>query len=330
MCAGFRAETLNKKTLTIVFLDSHTLNPGDLDWVALEAVGTVTRYDRTAPEQVVDRLAGADVALVNKVKLTRETLAKLPNLRYIGVTATGYDIIDLAAAREQDIIVTNVKGYSTPSVAQVTFALLLELTHQVGQHDRSVQAGEWVASPDFCYWKSPLIELAGKTLGLVGYGDIGKQVADVGRAFGMNVLVNRRHTDQQPNAGIRYVDRNALFAESDVVSLHCPATPDTIGFVDADLLRQMKPTAFLLNTSRGSLLNEQAVADALNEGVVAGAGLDVLATEPPRADNPLLTARNCIITPHIAWASFEARKRLLHEVVENIRAFERGEERNRV
>ncbi len=316
--------------MTIVFLDSHTLNPGDLDWAALEALGTVTRHDRTQPEQIIDRLAGADIALVNKVKLSRETLSQLPNLRYIGVTATGYDIIDVTAAREKNIAVTNVKGYSTPSVAQVTFALLLELTHHVGQHDRSVHAGEWVASPDFCYWKSPLIELAGKTLGLVGYGDIGKQVADVGRAFGMNVLVNRRHTDQQPESGIRYVERDVLFAESDVVSLHCPATPDTIGFVDADLVSQMKPTSFLLNTSRGSLLNEQAVANALNTGIIAGAGLDVLATEPPSADNPLLTARNCIITPHIAWASFEARKRLLHEVIENVRAFESGEKRNRV
>ena len=316
--------------MTIVFLDSHTLNPGDLDWATLKALGNVTLYDRTPPEQVVNRLANADVALVNKVKLNRETLAQLPNLRYIGVTATGYDSIDVAAAKEQNIVVTNVKGYSTPSVVQVTFALLLELTHHVGLHDRSVHAGEWVASPDFCYWKSPLVELAGKTIGLVGYGDIGKQVADVGRAFGMTVLVNRRHTDQQPDASIRYVDRDVLFAESDVVSLHCPATPDTIGFVEAGLLSQMKPTAFLLNTSRGSLLNEQAVADALNAGTIAGAGLDVLSFEPPRADNPLLTASNCIITPHIAWASFEARKRLLHEVVENIRAFGRGEERNRI
>ncbi len=316
--------------MTIVFLDSHTLNPGDLDWDALKALGTVTLYDRTAPEQVADRLADADIALVNKVKLNRETLAQLPGLRYIGVTATGYDVVDVAAAREQGIVVTNVKGYSTPSVAQVTFALLLELTHHAGQHNQSVHAGEWVASPDFCYWKSPLIELAGKTLGLVGYGDIGKQVADVGRAFGMRVLVNRRQTNQPPDAGIHYVDRDTLFADSDVVSLHCPATPDMVGFVDADSLHRMKSTAFLLNTSRGSLLNEQAVASALNAGVIAGAGLDVLATEPPRADNPLLTARNCLITPHIAWASFEARKRLLHEVTENVRAFERGEKRNQI
>ena len=316
--------------MNIVFLDAHTLNPGDLDWAGLESLGTVTLYDRTTPEQVVDRLTGASIALVNKVKLSSDVLTQLPDLRYIGVTATGYDIIDLAAARAQNIVVTNVKGYSTPSVVQVAFALLLELTHHVGQHDSSVQAGAWVASPDFCYWKTPLIELAGKTLGLVGYGDIGKQVADVGRAFGMNVLVNRRHTNEQPEAGIRYVDRDVLFAESDVVSLHCPATPDTIGFVDAELLSQMKPTSFLINTSRGSLLNEKAVADALNAGIIAGAGLDVLATEPPRADNPLLTACNCMITPHIAWASFEARKRLLNEVVENIRAFEKGEERNRV
>jgi len=315
--------------MNIVFLDSHTLNPGDLDWATLEALGSVTRYDRTAPEQVVERLAGADVALVNKVKMNRQTLMQLPALRYIGVTATGYDIIDTTASREQNIVVTNVKGYSTPSVVQVTFALLLELTHHVGRHDQSVHAGEWVASMDFCYWKSPLIELAGKTLGLVGYGDIGRQVAAVGRAFGMTVLVNRRSTDE-PEPGIRYVTRKTLFAESDVVSLHCPATPETIGFVNAELLDTMKPTAFLLNTSRGSLLDEQAVANALNAGTIAGAGLDVLATEPPRADNPLLTAKNCLITPHIAWASYEARQRLLYEVVENIRAFNAGEERNRV
>lgn len=314
--------------MKIVYLDAYTLNPGDLDWSPIQILGDVTLHDRSSPDQLLDRLSGAEMALVNKVKLNRTTLSQLPDLRYIGVTATGYDIIDIAAAREQGIVVTNVKGYSTASVVQVTFALLLELTHYAGLHNRSVHAGDWVASPDFCYWKSPLIELAGKTLGVVGYGDIGRQAAAVGRAFGMRVLVNRRHTDQIPEEDVMYTDRETLFDESDVVSLHCPATPDTIGFVNRDLLRRMKPTAFLINTSRGSLLNERDVADALNAGQIAGAGIDVLSVEPPNAENPLLTAHNCIITPHIAWASYEARQRLLFEVAENIRAFQIGEVRN--
>ncbi len=315
--------------MNIVYLDAHTLNPGDLDWSPIQALGHVTLYDRSAPDEVVGRLRDADAVLTNKVKLNRDMLAQLPRLRYIGVTATGYDIVDVAAAREQNIIVTNVKGYSTDSVAQLTFALLLELTHHVGRHSASVRAGEWAASPDFSYAKSPLIELAGKTLGLVGYGDIGSKVAQIARAFGMTVLVNRRHTGDA-EAGVTYVDRETLFAESDAVSLHCPATPDTIGFVNRALLGRMKPSAWLINTSRGSLLNEQDVADALNAGQIAGAGLDVLSVEPPKADNPLLTAKNCLITPHIAWASYEARIRLLHDVANNLRAFQTGEPVNTV
>ncbi|AQG82593.1 D-2-hydroxyacid dehydrogenase [Spirosoma montaniterrae] len=315
--------------MNIIYLDAFTLNPGDLDWLPLQSLGHVTLYDRSAPDQVVERLRDADAVLTNKVKLSRDMLAQLPRLRYIGVTATGYDIVDVAAAREQRIVVTNVKGYSTDSVAQLTFALLLELSHQVGRHSDSVRAGDWVASPDFSYAKSPLIELAGKTLGLVGYGDIGGKVAQIGRAFGMKVLVNRRQTsDAEP--GITYVDRETLFAESDAVSLHCPATPDTIGFVNRELLARMKPSAWLINTSRGSLLNEQDVADALNAGKIAGAGLDVLSVEPPKPDNPLLTAKNCLITPHIAWASYEARLRLLHDVADNLRAFQAGKPINTV
>lgn len=310
--------------MNLVYLDAHTLNPGDLDWSPIQTLGNVTFYDRTAPDQIIERARDAELVLVNKVKLNRDTLAQLPKLRYVGVTATGYDIVDVAAARERNVVVTNVKGYSTDSVAQLTFALLLELTLHVGRHDRSVHAGEWVRSPDFSYANSPLVELAGKTLGLVGYGDIGRAVARIGRAFGMNVLVNRRHADEPAGDGIRYVDQPTLFAQSDVVSLHCPATPDTVGFVNHDLLARMKPSAFLLNTSRGSLLHEADVADALNRGVIAGAGLDVLSTEPPAADNPLLTARNCVITPHIAWASYEARGRLMHLVADNIRAFLAG------
>ena len=314
--------------MNIVYPDAYTLNPGDLDWAPIQSLGNVTFYDRTAPDQLTERLKDADIVLVNKVKLTRETLAQLPRLRYIGVTATGYDIIDVIAAREQEIIVTNVKGYSTDSVAQLTFALLLELTHHVGQHAQSVRVGEWVRSPDFSYAKSSLIELAGKTLGLVGYGDIGRRVAAIGQAFGMHILATRRNPAQQSENGVTFVDRTTLFTQSDVVSLHCPAAPDTLGFVNEELLSRMKTTAFLLNTSRGSLLNEQDVANALNAGQLAGAGLDVLATEPPKPDNPLLTARNCLITPHIAWASYEARQRLLNAVAENVQAFLSGNPQN--
>ena len=314
--------------MTLVYLDAHTLNPGDLSWEPIQSLGDVTLHDRTAPDQIVDRAQNAELLLTNKVKLNRETLAQLPKLRYVGVTATGYDIVDVKAARERGIVVTNVKGYSTDSVAQLTFALLLELTHHAGLHADSVRAGDWTRSPDFSYARSPLVELAGKTLGLIGYGDIGRTVAAIGQAFGMSVLVNRRHPTAEPNAGIRWVDQATLFTRSDVVSLHCPATPDTVGLVNRERLSYMKPSAYLINTSRGSLLNEADVADALNEGRLAGAGLDVLATEPPAADNPLLTARNCLITPHIAWASYEARQRLMRFVADNVRAFLAGTPQN--
>jgi glycerate dehydrogenase len=315
----------SKRTIMIiVYPDAYTINPGDLDWQPLNALGDVRLYDRTSPDELLDRIKDADAVLVNKVKLNRQTLAQVPNLRYIGVTATGYDIIDMDAAREQNIVVTNVKGYSSDSVAQLTFALLLELVLHVGRHNASVQAGDWVRSADFSYAKSPLIELAGKTLGLVGYGDIGSRVAAIGRAFGMRVLVNRRQTNEL-ESGITLVDRKTLFTESDVVSLHLPATTETTGFVNADLLNYMKPSAFLINTSRGTLLNESDVAQALNDSKLAGAGLDVLSVEPPKADNPLLTAKNCLLTPHIAWSSYEARVRLMQAVVDNLRAFQTGE-----
>lgn len=309
--------------MNLVYLDAHTLNPGDLDWTPLNQLGNVTLYDQTKADQLVERAKNADSVLVNKVKLNRETLQQLPQLRYIGVTATGYDVIDTQAAREQGITVTNVKGYGTDSVAQWTFALLLELTSQVGLHNQSVRAGDWQRCPDFCYWKSPLIELAGKTLGLVGFGDIGRKVADIGRAMGMNILVHKRHPDDSP--GVRFVDLPTLFAESDVVSLHCPMTAENRGFVNRGLLATMKPTAFLINTSRGALVNEADLAEALNAGVIAGAGVDVVSTEPPVAGNPLFGVQNCIVTPHIAWASREARDRLLRSVVENVKGYLTGQ-----
>jgi glycerate dehydrogenase len=307
--------------MKLVYTDAYTLNPGDLDWAPIEALGDVTLYDRTSPEQLLDRIKDAELVLVNKVRINRETLDQLPKLRYIGVTATGYDIIDLDAAREKGIVVTNVRGYSSDSVAQLTFALLLELTLHVGRHSTSVHEGDWVASPDFSYSKSPLVELAGKTMGLVGYGDIGRSVAAIAKAFGMNVLVNRRHSRPDATNDTQYVDQETLFSKSDIVSLHCPATPDTIGFVNQKLLSLMKPSAYLINTSRGNLINEADLASALNNEKLAGAGLDVLAAEPPKAGNPLLTAKNCVITPHIAWASREARLRLMHLVADNVRSF---------
>ncbi len=312
--------------MTIVYTDAHALNPGDLDWTPLEALGHVVFYDHSLPNQLVDRLREADAVLVNKTKLTAEVLRQLTNLRYIGVTATGYDCVDLKTAQQQQIVVTNVRGYGTESVVQMTFSLLLELTLHVGLHNQAVQAGEWAKSADFCFWKTPLIELAGKTLGVVGYGDTGRRVAKVARAFGMRVLVNRLHPD--PTDGIRYVDVPTLFAQSDVVTLHCPATSTNRGFVNRALLERMKPTAYLLNTSRGALLDEQDVADALNAGIIAGAGVDVITTEPPAAGNPLIGAKNCLITPHIAWATVEARQRLLTAVTENLRAFQAGKPQN--
>lgn len=319
------------ETPTIVFLDAYTLNPGDLDWAPLNALGSVTLHDRTPPEAIVERAKDATILLVNKVKVSRDTLTQLPKLRYIGVAATGHDVIDSAVARDQGIVVTNVRGYGTDSVAQLTFALLLELAQNVGLHSESVRQGDWHRTSDFCFWKKPLIELAGKTLGLVGYGDIGRKVADIGRAFGMTILANKRHPDQ--SEGVQFVDLPTVFAQSDVVSLHCPATPENRGFVNKELLETMKPSAFLLNTSRGALINEADLADALKAGVLAGAGLDVVSVEPPGVDssgvtNPLFAAPNCLITPHIAWATAEARKRLLGALIQNIRAFLEGDPTN--
>lgn len=314
--------------MNIVILDGYTLNPGDLDWASIETLGNLTVYDRTTADEFAGRAAAADLLLVNKFVLNRERLALVPNLRYIGVTATGYNNIDLAAARERGITVCNAKGYSNDSVAQLTFGLLLDLAYHTSVHIASVRAGDWQRQPDFCYWKAPLVELAGKTLGIVGFGDIGRKVAQIGQAFSMNILVNRRQMDDTPPEGITYADIPTLFAQSDVVSLHCPLTQENREFVNRDLLSRMKPSAFLINTGRGPLIQEADLADALNAGRLAGAGLDVLSVEPPQADNPLLSARNCRITPHIAWASYEARRRLMAITAENIKAFLDGRPQN--
>lgn len=306
--------------MKIVVLDGYTLNPGDLSWDPLRKLGACDIYDRSRPEEIIPRSASAEIVLTNKVLLNAAYMAAAPQLKYIGVTATGYNIVDVAAARERNIVVTNVPTYGTKSVAQMTFALLLELTQHVAHHAQTVREGRWSRSPDFCYWDYPLIELDGLTMGIIGYGRIGEAVGELARAFCMKVIAYSRKDSAQ--------DLEKLFRESDVISLHCPLTPETSHLVNKERLGWMKPTAFLLNTSRGPLIDEPALAEALNQGRIAGAGLDVLAVEPPLADNPLFTAKNCFITPHIAWATRAARSRLMDAAVENVRAFLAGKPRN--
>jgi len=314
-----------KKT---VVLDGYTLNPGDLSWENIASLGQIKLYDRTPVEQIVERCKEADIVLTNKVPFTEATLAQLPRLKMIAVTATGYNIIDIETARAKNIIVCNVPAYGTASVAQHTFALLLELTNRVGQHARSVSEGKWLRSEDWCFTEGPIIELEGKTIGIVGYGNIGQRVGLIAQAFGMKVIyyspMIKPWTPDEP------ADLPTLFSTSDVVTLHCPLTPANHEFVNKDLLQGMKPSAFLINTARGQLIQEQDLADALNEGRLAGAALDVLSKEPPSADNPLLTARNCLLTPHNAWISREARTRILEITTANIRAFLDGQPVNRV
>ena len=310
----------------IVVLDGQTLNPGDITWDNLAALGELTVYDRTPPEVVTERIGNAEIAFTNKSLIPAEAIKALPSLQYIGVLATGYNVVDIAAARARNIPVTNIPAYGTASVAQMTFALILELTQQPALHDASVHAGDWSECLDFCYWKKSLVELDGLTLGLVGYGAIGQAMARIGRAFGMKILVHTRTVREEPDT--RFVDCETLFAEADVVSLHCPLTGENPEFVNAELLSLMKPTAFLVNTARGPLVNEADLAKALNEEQIAGAATDVLSVEPPPADNPLFGAKNLIITPHIGWATRAARERLMNIAADNLRAFLKGTPQN--
>lgn len=313
--------------MKIVILDAYAANPGDLSWDEFVALGELTVYDRTAQEDAAARIGDAEVVFINKVRLTDEIFAACPNLKLVSILATGYNIVDLAAAKRRGITVCNVPGYSTRAVVQMTFALLLEICQQVGLHSGAVHTGRWQTCSDFCFWDRPLIELDGKTMGIVGYGAIGSAVGTVAQALGMKLLVTARHEKPVPE-GARFVSLPELLAQSDVVSLHCPQTAENARMIDAGALAQMKDGAILLNTARGGLLDEQAVADALRSGKLLAAGMDVVSAEPIRADNPLLTAPNCFLTPHIAWAPLETRRRLQAISAENLRAFLAGKPQN--
>ncbi len=316
--------------MKITILDGYGMNPGDMSWAPLEELGDLTVYDRTAPEQVLERAAGSEALLTNKTVLTAETLRALPQLRYVGVLATGYNVVDIDAARELGIVVTNIPAYSTDSVVQMVFAHLLAITNRVEHYTDENRRGRWSTNPDFCYWDTPLHELSGKTFGIVGLGNIGMAVSRVARAFGMKVKAYTSKRIEELPDGVSKADLDELFATSDVVSLHCPLTDSTRHLVNADRLAQMKPSAILINTGRGPLVDEKALAEALNSGRIHAAGLDVLSSEPPAADNPLLTARNCFITPHLGWATREARERLLRIAADNLRGFITGDVRNNV
>lgn len=307
--------------MKIVVLDGYGLNPGDLSWEGMQALGELAVYDRTAPEELPARAAGAEVLITNKTVITAQDMAALPALRYIGVLATGYNIVDVEAAGKRGIVVTNIPAYSTASVAQMVFAHILNITQRVGHYAYASRHGRWANNPDFCYWDTDLVELDGKKIGIIGLGNTGKATARVAAAFGMQVCAYTSKPQSQLPEGIRKMELDELFRECDVVSLHCPLTPDTRELVNATRLTMMKPSAILINTGRGPLVNETDLADALNRGVIAAAGLDVLSSEPPQYTNPLLTARNCFITPHIAWATKEARIRLMDIAVKNLKEY---------
>jgi glycerate dehydrogenase len=311
--------------MKIVVLDGYTLNPGDLSWEEIEKFGELVVYERTAAAEVVERCKDAVVILTNKATVTRDMISQLPRLKFISVLATGYNIVDVAAAREKGIIVSNVPGYGTSSVVQLTFSLILEHYNHVSLHSQAVKAGDWVNSKDFSFTKAPLHELHGKTIGIIGFGTIGRQVSDIASAFGMNTLANSRTKSNQGNrSNFKWAGLDSLLSESDIVTIHCPLTDETKGMINKSTLSLMKKTAFLINTARGPIINENDLAEALNKGTIAGAGLDVLSKEPPGKDNALLTAKNCIITPHIAWATVEARARLMQGTIQNLGSFLQG------
>lgn len=315
--------------MKIVVLDGYTLNPGDISWSGLEALGELTVYDRTKADEIVERIGDADVVYTNKTPISRETLDACPNVKFIGVLATGYNIVDIEAAKEKNIPVSNIPTYGTAAVSQFAIALLLELCHHIGEHSDAVKAGEWSNNADWCFWKYPLVELADKTMGIIGFGRIGQDTAKIAQALGMKVLAYDAY--QKPeleSATCKYTDLDTLFAQSDVISLHCPLFPSTQGIINKENIAKMKDGVMIINDSRGPLIVEEDLRDALNSGKVAGAAVDVVSTEPIQMDNPLLQAKNCIITPHIAWAPKESRQRLMDIAVDNLKCFKNGKPQN--
>ena len=316
--------------MKIIVLDGYGLNPGDLTWKGFEELGELTVYDRTFPSELLERAAGAEALVTNKTLITSENMDALPDLKYIGVLATGYNVVDIDAAKARGIVVTNIPAYSTASVAQMVFAHILNITQRVGYYADENKQGRWTKNADFCYWDTHLVELQGKKMGIVGFGNIGQATARIAQAFGMEVCVYSSKPQFALPSGIKKMELDELFGECDVVSLHCPLTPDTKEMVNAERLSKMKPNAILINTGRGPLINERDLADALNEGKIAAAGLDVLSVEPSVEGNPLLGARNCFITPHIAWATLEARTRLMEIAVQNLKSYQKGQIVNNV
>lgn len=316
--------------IDIVVLDGYTLNPGDLSWDALEALGNTRVYERTEEKDILSRIGDAQAVLTNKTPLHAETITSCPNLKYIGVLATGYNVVDISAAKQRGIVVCNIPSYGTAAVAQFAIAMLLEICHHVAHHSAAVHAGRWSESIDWCFWDHPLIELEGKTMGIIGFGRIGQRTGEIASALGMRVLANDAHQTQAGQEKARYVSLDTLLRESDVISLHCPLFEETRGIINAETIGKMKDGVILLNNSRGPLIVERDLADALNSGKVRAAGLDVVSSEPIRSDNPLLSAKNCIITPHISWAPKESRQRLMDIAVENLRMFTLGSPQNEV
>ena len=314
--------------MKIVNLEGYTTNPGDLSWEQFKQYGELVVYDRTKPEEIVERAKDADILFINKCVITAELLDKMPNLKYVGLESTGFNVIDCKAARERGIVVSNIPAYSTKAVAQLVFAFILQFTNKVTLHSDAVHNGEWTACPDFCFWKAPLTELDGKAIGIVGFGSIGQRVASIAQAFGMKVYAYTPHPKPDVFPGIIFTDFETLLKKSDVVTCHCPLTPATENLINAEALSKMKESAILINTSRGPVVDDAALAEALNNDRLQGACVDVLRTEPPKEDNPLLHAKNCYITPHIAWAGFETRARLQRILEENLKAFLDGHPQN--
>lgn len=322
--------TFGSDFMKIVNLDGYTTNPGDLSWDGIKRLGDYTVYDRTAPDQVIERAKGANILIINKTIITKEILDALSlELEYIGLQSTGYNVVDCAYARELGITVCNIPSYSTNAVAQLVFAFILQITNEVTLHSNAVKNGEWCACPDFCFWKKPLTELAGKTIGIIGFGAIGQKVAKLAEAFDMKVLAYApRPKDKGELKTVEFVNMDTLLTNSDIVTCHCPLTPETTGLINKETISKMKKSAIFINTSRGPVVDEKALADALNNGDIMAAGLDVLETEPAKHSNPLLTAKNCYITPHIAWAAKETRARLLKILEDNLEAYMNGKPQN--